>query len=103
MNTPTPPAVAPRASPWQMSSVVAIRAETARAKSYRLALPHAVSHRAGQHCIVRLSAPDGYRASRSYSIASPPDDSSEFEITVERLEGGEVSTFLHDEVAVGDE
>jgi ferredoxin-NADP reductase len=98
------PAVAPRSSPWQMSTVVAIKAETPGAKSYRLALAHAVGHRAGQHCVVRLTAPDGYRASRSYSIASAPDDDSpEFEITVERLEGGEVSSFLHDEVAVGDE
>lgn len=53
--------------------------------------------------MVRLTAPDGYTASRSYSVASAPDDSTEFEITVERLEGGEVSTFLHDVVVVGDE
>ena len=75
----------------------------ARAKTFRLALPEPARHRAGQHCVVRLTAPDGYTASRSYSIASAPDDSNEFELTVERLEGGEVSTFLHDEVAVGDE
>ena len=61
------------------------------------------AHRAGQHVVVRLTAPDGYTASRSYSIASAPDGSPEIELTVERLEGGEVSTFLHDEVAVGDE
>ena len=54
--------------------------------------------------MVRLTAPDGYTASRSYSVASPPDDeSNEFELTVERLEHGEVSTFLHDGVEVGDE
>ena len=53
--------------------------------------------------MVRLTAPDGYTASRSYSVASAPDDSNEIELTVERLEGGEVSTFLHDDVAVGDE
>lgn len=52
---------------------------------------------------MRLSAPDGYTASRSYSVASAPDASNEFELTVERLEGGEVSSFLHDELAVGDE
>jgi ferredoxin-NADP reductase len=50
-----------------------------------------------------LTAPDGYTASRSYSIASAPDGANEFELTVERLENGEVSTFLHDEVEVGDE
>ena len=58
---------------------------------------------AGQHYIVRLTAPDGYTASRSYSVASPPDDSPEIEITVERLPDGEVSTFLHDVVMPGDQ
>jgi ferredoxin-NADP reductase len=61
------------------------------------------SHLAGQHYIVRLTAPDGYVASRSYSIASAPDGTAEVEITVERLPGGEVSMFLHDEVDPGDE
>jgi ferredoxin-NADP reductase len=50
-----------------------------------------------------LTAPDGYTAQRSYSVASAPDGSNEFELTVERLEGGEVSTFLHDVVVIGDE
>ncbi len=98
---------APRPSPWRSAKVVGIRPETARTKTFRLAVPDAMPHRAGQHCIVRLTAPDGYTASRSYSIASAPDGSpngvQEYEITVERLEGGEVSTFLHDEVALGDE
>jgi ferredoxin-NADP reductase len=58
---------------------------------------------AGQHYVVRLTAPDGYQAARSYSIASPPDESGEIELTVERLDDGEVSSFLHDELAVGDE
>jgi ferredoxin-NADP reductase len=83
--------------------VVAIRPETARAKTFRLALPVPSGHRAGQHYVVRLTAPDGYTASRSYSVASAPDGSSEFELTVERLDGGEVSTFLHDVVEPGDE
>lgn len=91
------------ASPWQMAELVAIRPETPRTKTFRIALSEPAPHRAGQHCIVRLTAPDGYTASRSYSIASPPTvDAREIEITVERLEDGEVSTFLHDEVAVGD-
>ena len=80
-----------------------IRPETARAKTFRLALSHPSTHRAGQHFVVRLTAPDGYTASRSYSVASSPDGSAEIELTVERLEGGEVSTFLHDEVVVGDD
>jgi len=95
---------APRSSPWQNAKVVGIRAETARAKTFRLALPKPTPHLAGQHYVVRLTAPDGYTASRSYSLASPPDDdANHVEITVERLAGGEVSTFLHDEVAIGDE
>jgi ferredoxin-NADP reductase len=93
----------PHASPWKSAKVVAIKDETRRAKSFRLALPEPVPHLAGQHYVVRLTAPDGYTASRSYSIASPPADPRELELTVERLEGGEVSTFLHDEVAIGDE
>ena len=67
------------------------------------ALPQPVPHRAGQHFVLRLTAPDGYTASRSYSVASPPDDSGEIELTVELLEGGEVSGYLHDVVEVGDE
>jgi ferredoxin-NADP reductase len=95
-------AAAPRMQ-WQPVTVVGITRETARAKTFRLAAEHASGHRAGQHYIVRLTAPDGYTASRSYSVASAPDDSNEFELTVERLDEGEVSTFLHDEVVVGDE
>jgi ferredoxin-NADP reductase len=90
-------------SPWQTASVVAIRDETPRAKTFRLALPEPADHLAGQHYIVRLTAPDGYTASRSYSAASPPDGSNEIELTVERLDDGEVSGFLHDVVEVGDE
>jgi ferredoxin-NADP reductase len=82
---------------------VSIRPETARAKTFRLALPGPSGHRAGQHYVVRLTAPDGYTASRSYSVASAPDGSAEFELTVERLEDGEVSSFLHDVVEPGDE
>ena len=91
-------------TPWQTARVVSIRDETPRTKTFRLALDAPARHRAGQHYVVRLTAPDGYTASRSYSIASPPDDSSnEFELTVERLDDGEVSTFLHDGLEPGDE
>ena len=89
--------------PWQTATVVAIRPETARAKTFRLKLGEPTRFLAGQHFIVRLTAPDGYTASRSYSVASPPDETDEIELTVERLEEGEVSTFLHDELMVGDE
>lgn len=88
---------------WETATVVAIRAETARAKTFRLALSGPIRCLAGQHYVVRLTAPDGYTASRSYSVASAPDGSPEFELTVERLEDGEVSGFLHDVVQVGDE
>jgi ferredoxin-NADP reductase len=57
----------------------------------------------GQHVVLRLTAPDGYTASRSYSVASAPDGSPDIELTVERLDDGEVSGFLHEEVTVGDE
>jgi ferredoxin-NADP reductase len=96
-------AVGGRRDPWQTATVVEIRDETPRAKTFRLALPHPADHLAGQHYIIRLTAPDGYTAARSYSLASAPDGSAEIEVTVERLDGGEVSTFLHDVVVVGDE
>jgi ferredoxin-NADP reductase len=88
---------------WQMAKVLGSKPETAHARTFRLSLPGRIPHLAGQHYVIRLTAPDGYTASRSYSIASAPDPSDEFEITVERLEEGEVSTFLHDVVEPGDE
>jgi ferredoxin-NADP reductase len=104
VSGPAPGAAAPaRPSPWQVATVLAVRDETPRARSYRLALPQPVPHLAGQHYIVRLTAPDGYTASRSYSVASAPDDSGEIELTVEWLEDGEVSSYLHDVVETGDE
>jgi ferredoxin-NADP reductase len=60
-------------------------------------------HLPGQHYDVRLTAPDGYRAQRSYSIASSPLDEGEIELTVDRLEDGEVSPYLHDVVVEGDQ
>ena len=83
--------------------VVDITNETARAKTFRLALAHPSPHLAGQHYIIRLTAPDGYTAQRSYSVASAPDGSNAIDITVEHLIEGEVSGFLHDEVVIGDE
>ena len=96
-------AAAPGPGPWQTARIVEIRRETATAKTFRLALARPSPHLAGQHYIVRLTAPDGYRASRSYSVASPPDGTQELELTIERLEDGEVSTFLHDVAAPGDD
>lgn len=99
--SPDPPPV-PRVGAWQPATVVQIRTETARARTFRLRLSEPLAFVPGQHVVLRLTAPDGYTASRSYSVASAPDGSAEIELTVERLDGGEVSEFLHDEVVVGD-
>jgi ferredoxin-NADP reductase len=88
---------------WQSARVLAVRDETPRARTLRLALPEPRPHLAGQHYVLRLTAPDGYTASRSYSVASAPDDSGEIELTIEKLDGGEVSEFVHDVVVPGDE
>jgi ferredoxin-NADP reductase len=100
---PLPTGAARAGRPWLRATVVSIRAETPTAKTFRLALPEPQAHRAGQHYVLRLTAPDGYTASRSYSVASAPDGTAELELTVERLEDGEVSTFLHDVVVPRDE
>lgn len=86
---------------WQLGQVLAIRAETPRTWSITLEVPGWPGHRAGQHLDVRLTAEDGYQAERSYSIASPPEE-GQVTITVERLEGGEVSPYLTDAMRVGD-
>jgi len=88
---------------WQIGTVTAIKSETPRVKSFRIALPMWMAHLPGQHYDVRLTAPDGYRAQRSYSIASSPLDEPEIELTIDRLEDGEVSPYFHDVVVEGDE
>ena len=87
---------------WQLGRVVELIDETPRCKSIALELPGWPGHRAGQHVDVRLTAEDGYQAQRSYSIASAPED-RELVLTVERLEDGEVSPYLADELRPGDE
>jgi ferredoxin-NADP reductase len=99
----TPIAAVPAVGRWQQATVVGIRSETAKARTYRLRLEESMNYLPGQHVVLRLTAPDGYTASRSYSIASAPDGSPEIELTVERLEGGEVSVFLDEDVIVGDQ
>jgi ferredoxin-NADP reductase len=91
-----------RALEWQIATVKAIKPETPRVKTFTLALPNWLPHRAGQHYDVRLTASDGYQAQRSYSIASEPERAGEIDITVERLEDGEVSSYLHDVLVMGD-
>jgi ferredoxin-NADP reductase len=88
---------------WQVGTVTAITQETPRVKSFRIALPMWMPHLPGQHYVVRLTAPDGYRAQRSYSIASSPLDAGVIELTIDRLEEGEVSSYFHDLVQVGDD
>jgi len=61
-----------------------------------------MGHQAGQHVDVRLTAEDGYQAERSYSIASPPEEAPRVTLTIERLDDGEVSPYLTDELRVSD-
>jgi ferredoxin-NADP reductase len=82
--------------------VVSLVDETAQTKSIVLDVPEWIGHRAGQHVDVRLTAEDGYQAQRSYSIASAPED-PKLELTVERLDDGEVSPYLAGELREGDE
>jgi ferredoxin-NADP reductase len=87
---------------WRVGTVVALHEETSTARTITLQVSDWPSHVAGQHVDVRLTAPDGYSAVRSYSIASPPDAGGRVELTVERLPDGEVSPYLTQELAVGD-
>ena len=87
---------------WQIARVTKIVPETARAKTFTLQLPQWQPYLPGQHYDVRLTADDGYQAQRSYSIASPPAQTGEIEITVDLVAEGEISTYLHESVAVGD-
>jgi ferredoxin-NADP reductase len=82
--------------------VVELVSETPNVRSIALDMPRWAGHRAGQHVDVRLTAEDGYQAQRSYSIASAPED-DHLVLTVERLEDGEVSPYLVDELRPGDE
>ena len=75
---------------WQIATVTKIKVETPTVKSFRFELPMWMQHLPGQHYDVRLTAPDGYRAERSYSIASSPLDEGIVELTVDRLDGGVV-------------
>jgi ferredoxin-NADP reductase len=93
----------PRVGTWVLATVEAVRPENARTRTLRLKVPGWVEQLAGQHYVVRLTAEDGYTASRSYSVASAPEDAGVVELTVERLDDGEVSPYLVDELRVGDE
>ena len=75
---------------WQIASVTNIKPENTKVKSFTLTLPAWMPHRAGQHYDIRLTTEDGYQTQRSYSIASEPERAGEVDITVERIDDGEV-------------
>jgi ferredoxin-NADP reductase len=85
---------------WLTAEVVETVSETPRVRTLVLDVPGWSGHRAGQHVDVRLTAEDGYQAERSYSVASAPGEAAA--LTVERLDDGEVSPYLVDEVVPGD-
>ena len=88
---------------WQIATVKDVKIETPRVKSFRLVVPMWMPHLPGQHYDVRLTAPDGYRAQRSYSVSSSPLDEGEVELTIDLLDDGEVSPYFHEVVEEGDQ
>ena len=88
---------------WQNTIVTEIVRRSPDVISFFFRLPEFIPFIAGQHVSVRLTAPDGYRAQRSYSIVSAPETTDHIELAIERLDDGEVSPFFHDVVEVGDE
>jgi ferredoxin-NADP reductase len=86
---------------WRVAEVSGVIDETPRVKSLVLDVPGWPGHRPGQHVDVRLTAADGYQAQRSYSVASAPE-SAHVMLTVERIDDGEVSSYLASDVQPGD-
>lgn len=93
----------PSPAPWQNGTVLEIIQETYRTKTFRFRLPRWRTFRPGQYFRIRLTASDGYQAQRNYSIASAPETEGEIALTIEYIEGGEVSSYLHEIVRPGDE
>ncbi|WP_330268893.1 ferredoxin reductase [Streptomyces griseorubiginosus] len=87
---------------WQTATLTEIRRETPEASTFRFAVPGWQGHLPGQHLMLRLRAQDGYTAQRHYSIASPPEDTGHIELTLDHVEGGEVSGWFHTEAVPGD-
>jgi ferredoxin-NADP reductase len=87
---------------WRVATIRELKNETARAKTLVLDVPDWPGHLAGQHVDVRLTAEDGYQAQRSYSIGSAPEDDA-VELTIERIDDGEVSPYLADAARPGDQ
>jgi ferredoxin-NADP reductase len=102
MTATETPARPVRRLKWQLAQVREIVVETYRVRSLLLHVANWQGHLSGQHVDIRLTAEDGYQAQRSYSIASPPEDEL-LNLTVERVENGEVSPYLVDDLRVGDQ
>jgi len=96
----SPDGAAPRIA-WRLATVIDVVPETPRTRTLVFDVPGWPGHRAGQHVDVRFTAEDGYQTARSYSIASASED-TRLALTIERLEDGEVSTYLADELRPGD-
>jgi ferredoxin-NADP reductase len=90
------------AATWQTATLTEIRRETPHAATFRFAVPRWAGHLPGQHLMLRLTAGDGYVAQRHYSLASPPDDAGHIELTLDHVEGGEVSGWFHTMARPGD-
>ncbi len=90
---------------WQIATVREVVVESRSAKSFTLEVPTWLDYCPGQHYDVRLTAPDGYTAQRSYSIASAPLERNRgtIQLTIDRLDDGEVSPYFHDVVEPGDQ
>lgn len=95
-------AMIPTSSAWVPARIVAIVSETPTVKTFTFELPHPVTHLAGQHYEIRLTAPNGYQAARLYSAASAAANDNRLQLTIQLLEGGEVSPYMHHGTKVGD-
>ena len=87
---------------WQIATVTSITSASPRVKLFQLEFETETKFRAGQYFDIRLTAPDGYQAQRSYSVSSSPSDSKKIELTIELIDDGEVSSYFHELVDIGD-
>lgn len=87
---------------WQIGTVTQIKQETKKVKSFTISLPNWKPHKPGQHYDLRLTAEDGYQTIRKYSIGSAPEQENEVELTIDLLDDGEVSAYMHEVVVPGD-
>ncbi len=103
MAAATGPGAGPgRTTDWQIATVESVHAESPRVKLFRLKLPAGQKFSAGQYYDIRLTAPDGYQAQRSYSISSSPEKPGVIELVIELIPGGEVSSYFHEAVVPGE-